>query len=63
MYRLLIFLFIFIFSCSSKEKQNALVYARVDNEELNQDNISIPSFPNRSNYEVFSSYVDGWGYF
>ncbi len=60
MYRFLAFLFIFIFSCSSKEKQNSLVYARVDNEELNQDNISIPSFPNRSNYEVFSSYVDGW---
>ena len=60
MCKLLAFLFILTFSCSSKEKQKSLVYARVDNEELNQDNVSIPSFPNRSNYEVFSSYVDSW---
>lgn len=60
MYNLLIFLFVFIFSCSTGEEQKPLVYARVDNEELNQENVSIPSFPNRPNYEGFSSYVDNW---
>ena len=58
MYNLLIFLF--VFSCSPKEEQKTLVYARVNNEELNQNNISIPSFPNRPNYDGLSSYVDSW---
>ena len=60
MYNLLIFLFVFIFSCSPKEEQKSLVYARVENEELNQKNISIPSFPNTPNYDGLSSYINSW---
>ncbi len=60
MYNMLIFLFVFIFSCSPEEEQKPLVYARVGNEELNQKNISIPSFPNTPNYDGFSSFVDSW---
>ncbi len=60
MYNLLIFLFVFIFSCSPEEEQKSLVYARVDNEELNQKNISIPSFPNAPNHDGLSSYIDSW---
>ena len=60
MYNLLIFLFVSIFSCSPRNEQEPLVYARVDNEELNQENISVPSFPNRPNYDGLSFYIDRW---
>ena len=57
---MLIFLFALTFSCSSEGEQRPLVYARVDNEELNQENISVPFFPNSPNYDGLSSYVDSW---
>tara|TARA_A100000164_G_C21884233_1_gene761884 strand:+ start:860 stop:1633 length:774 start_codon:yes stop_codon:yes gene_type:complete len=60
MYNLLIFLFVLIYSCSPREEQKPLVYARVGNEELNQKNISVPSFPNRPNYDGLSFYINSW---
>ena len=60
MHNLLIFLLVFVFSCSQEEEQKPFVYARVENEVLNQKNISIPTFPNTPNHDGLSSYVDSW---
>lgn len=50
---------VFVFSCSWKKDNNVLVYARVENEILNQKNIVIPSFPNEANNNL-SSFVNSW---